>query len=211
MRGEELGRSGNFAGAGFLVLLEPRKDFVFPLGDVELVEPADDLDVLADVLSQHLDRAVEDGIVGEQVGRDEEFGVVAFALEHERHGFVPVAAVVGEEQSVRLALGVAAGARPVEQPCDRRTGCLADDLRVDDSSLGVGEDLWLADLDSRLRGDDADAGVAVGVHEPQCDDPVEPGVGDFVGHSSAALVAAPGGVHCLLQCGDGLGLFDPFR
>ena len=52
--------------------------------------------------------AVEHRVVGEQVGRDEQLGEVALALEHERHGAVPVAAVVREQQRVRLALGVAA-------------------------------------------------------------------------------------------------------
>ena len=55
MRGEELGGGGDLVGAGLLVLLEPGEDLVLPLRDVELVEPADDLDVLADVLGEHLD------------------------------------------------------------------------------------------------------------------------------------------------------------
>ena len=49
MRGEELGGGGDLGGAGLLVLLEAGEDLVLPLGDVELVQPADDLDVLADV------------------------------------------------------------------------------------------------------------------------------------------------------------------
>ena len=111
MRGEELGGGGDLVGAGLLVLLEPGEDLVLPLRDVELVEPADDLDVLADVLGQHLDRAVENRVVGEQVGRDQQLGVVALALEHEGHGRVPEAAVVRKEQRVRLGLGVDSGAR----------------------------------------------------------------------------------------------------
>ena len=79
-----------------------------------------------------------------------------------------------------------------------------DDLGVDDAALGLGEDLGLADLDARLRRDDADAGVAVGVHEAQRDDPVEPGVGDLVGDGSAALVATTRSGDRLLQRGDGL-------
>ena len=55
--------------AGLLVLLEAGEDLVFPLGDVELVEPADHLDVLADVLRQDFDGSVEHGVVCEEVGR----------------------------------------------------------------------------------------------------------------------------------------------
>ena len=76
------------------------------------------------------------------------------------------------------------------------------------AALGLGEDLGLADLDARLRRDDADAGVAVGVHEAQRDDPVEPGVGDLVGDGCPALVAATRGGDGLLQRGDGLRLLD---
>ena len=83
-----------------------------------------------------------------------------------------------------------------------------DDLGVDHTALGLGEDLGLTDLDSRLRRDDADAGVAVGVHEAQRDDPVEPGVGDLVRDGRAALVATAGGGDRLLQRGDGLRLLD---
>ena len=122
MRREELGGGGDLVGAGLLVLLEPGEDLVLPLRDVELVEPADDLDVLADVLGQHLDRAVEHRVVGEQVGRDEQLGEVALALEHERHGAVPVAAVLREQQRVGLALRVVAAAGAVEQARDRLAG-----------------------------------------------------------------------------------------
>ena len=99
----------------------------------------------------------------------------------------------------------------VEQPRDRLAGLLADDLGVDDAALGLGEDLGLADLDARLGRDDADAGVAVGVHEAQRDDPVEPGVGDLVGHGRSTLVATARGGDRLLQGGDSLGLLDSLR
>ena len=59
--------------------------------------------------------------------------------------------------------------------------------------------------------DDADAGVAVGVHEPQRDDPVEPGVGDLVRDGRSTLVATARGGDRLLQGGDGLRLLDSLR
>ena len=182
--------AGISAGAGLLVLLEAGEDLVLALGDVELVQPADDLDVLADVDGQDLDGAVEHRVIGEQVGRDEQLGEVALALEHERHGAVPVAAVLREQQGVGLALGVLATAGAVEQSRDHLAGLGADDCGVDVAALGFGEDLGLAALDPGLRGDDADAGVAVGVHEPQGDDAVEPGVGDPVRDGRPALLAA---------------------
>ena len=82
---------------------------------------------------------------------------------------------------------------------------------VDVAALGLGEDLRLTALDSGLWGDDADAGVAVGVHEAQRDDAVEPGVGNLVGDSGPALVAATRGVDCLLQGVNGLRLLDSLR
>ena len=203
--------AGISAAPAFLFFLKPAKTSSLPLGDVELVQPADDLDVLADVHGQHLDRAVQHGVIGEQVGGDEQFGEVALALEHERHSAVPVAAVLREQQRVRLALGVVAAAGSVEQAGDRLAGLGADDRGVDVSALGLGEDLGLTAIDPGLRRDDADAGVAVGVHEAQGNDAVEPRVGDPVRHCRPALVAAARRADRLLQRGDGLRLLDPLR
>ena len=72
-----------------------------------------------------------------------------------------MAAVVREQQRVRLALRVAARARPVEQTCHRRAGRLTDDLGVGHTPLGLGEDFRLAHLDTCLGRNDADACVAV--------------------------------------------------
>ena len=62
-----------------------------------------------------------------------------------------MAAVVREQQRIRLALGVTAVARPVEKARHCRAGRSADDLGVDDTALGLCEDLGLTNLDSRLR------------------------------------------------------------
>ena len=147
MRGEELRGGGDFGGTGLLALLEPREDIVLPLGDVELVQPADHLNVLADLLGEHGHRAGQHGVVGEQIRRDEELGVVAFALEHERHRAVPVAAVFREQQCVRLALRVVAAPGAVEQARHRLHGALVgDDRAVDVPALGLGEDFRLPAL-----------------------------------------------------------------
>ena len=60
VRREELGGRRYLVCAGLLVLLETSEDLVLTFGDVELVEPADDLDVLADVLGEHLHRSARD-------------------------------------------------------------------------------------------------------------------------------------------------------
>ena len=104
-------------------------------------------------VGQHLDGAVQHRVVGEQVRRDEQLGEVALALEHERHGAVPVAAVLREQQRVRLALRVVAAAGAVEQARDRLAGLGADDRGVDVAALGLGEDLGLAALDAAPAGE----------------------------------------------------------
>ena len=143
--------AGSLRRHGLLVLLEAGEDLVLSLGDVELVEPADDFDVLADLLGEHGHRSGQHGVVGEKVRRDEEFRVVTFALEHERHRAVPVAAVLREQQCVRLALRVVAAPGAVEQARHRLDGALAgDDRAVDVSALGLGKYFRLPALRPRL-------------------------------------------------------------
>ncbi|MPM59900.1 hypothetical protein SDC9_106746 [bioreactor metagenome] len=206
---EELGGCGDLVGASLLVLLEAGEDLVFALGDIELVEPTDHLYVLADLLGQHLDCPARDRVVGEQVGRDEQLCEVAFALEHERHGAVPVAAVVRKQQGVGLALGVVATVSAVEQCCHGLAGLAPDHVGLEVATLGLSQDLGLTGLDAGLRGDDADAGVAARVHEAQGDDPVEPGVSDLVSDGSLALIAPTGRRDGLLEGFHCLGLLDP--
>ena len=152
VRGEELRGGGDFGGTGLLALLEPREDVGLPLGDVELVQPADHLNVLADLLGQHGHRAGQHGAVGEKIRGNEELRVVAFALEHERHRAVPVAAVLREQQCVRLALRVVAAPVAVEQARHRLHDALVgDDRAVDVPALGLGEDFWLPALAASFR------------------------------------------------------------
>lgn len=122
---------------------------------------------------------------------------------------MPVAAVVREQQGVGLALGVAAPAGAVEQARDRLAGLGAHHCCVDVSALGLGQDLGLTGLDAGLRGDDSESGVAVGVHEAQGDDPVEPGVGNLVGDRRLASFTSTGRGDGLLQSFHGLGLLHP--
>ena len=98
MRGEELCGGRDLVSPSLLLLLEPGEDLIFTFGDIELVEPADDFDVSADLLSQHVHGAAQDRVFGENVRGDQQFSEVPFTLEHERHRPVPVAAVVRKQQ-----------------------------------------------------------------------------------------------------------------
>ena len=71
MRGEELRCSGDVLGSDLLVLFQPREDLVLLLRDVELVESADDLDVLTRVIRHYAaqlsqDRGLRQQILGHQ-------------------------------------------------------------------------------------------------------------------------------------------------
>ena len=89
-------------------------------------------------------------------------------------------------------------------------GVLRNDVLVDLSALGRSQHLGLADLIGRRR-HNADPGVAVGVHEPQRDDAVEPRVGDLVSDVRLPLVAAASASDGPLQRGHRLRLLDALR
>ena len=86
VRGEELGDGGDVLGGHGAL---PGHDLVLPLGDVELVEPAEDLDIgplpVAAVLVADLGaEAVDDGVLGEEVVGQEQLGLVVELLEEVR-------------------------------------------------------------------------------------------------------------------------------
>ena len=62
--------------------------FVLLLRDVELVEPADDLDLLPVLLVDLGDELADQRIGVQQVVGQEQFGLVVDPLEQERHGLV---------------------------------------------------------------------------------------------------------------------------
>ena len=101
MRGEKLSSRRNFVWTSelpsFSFGTETREDLFLPLRNIELVEPADNLDIVTDVLCEHLKRARQNRVVSQQVRRNEKLCVVVFAFEHERHWPVPVMAVGGEQ------------------------------------------------------------------------------------------------------------------
>jgi hypothetical protein len=106
VRGEQLGGGGDVLGRDLLVLLQPLEDGVLLLGDVELVEPADDFDVVAGIRRHGLAGVGEDGVAREQVVGHQQFGVVVDALEQEGHGLVPGVAGGHHQQAIGLALRV---------------------------------------------------------------------------------------------------------
>ena len=87
---EQLGGSRNVLRRDLLVLLQASKDIIFLFRDVELVEPADNLNILADLFRHHFPQAGQDRGGREQVFRHQEFGEIEDLLEHVRHGFMPV-------------------------------------------------------------------------------------------------------------------------
>ena len=117
MRGEELGDGGDVLGGhGALA----GHDLVLPLGDVELVEPAEDLDIgplpVAAVLVADLGaEAVDDGVLGEEVIGQEQFGLVVEFLEEVRQQGVVETAGGEDEVAIDFALGVSGRQCPVEQ------------------------------------------------------------------------------------------------
>ena len=200
--GEELGGGGDVGGGDLLVVLQPLEDGVFLLGDVELVEPADDLHVFARIRCHGLAGVGQDGVAREQVVGHQELGVVVDALEQKRHGLVPGVAGGHHQQAVGLALRVVAGGLARQQLADLAARGGGQHVLVDVAHLGLGQQLRLK---LALGGrDHGDAVVAVHVHEAQRAKAVEPGVGHALG--DLIRVAVSNG---LFQPFDGLRVLAP--
>jgi hypothetical protein len=76
MRREDLRRRGNIFRDDLLVLLEAGEDLLLLLRNVELIEPADDLDLFPVVLVDGCDELANEGVGVEKVVGQEQFGFV---------------------------------------------------------------------------------------------------------------------------------------
>ena len=169
VRGEELGDGGDVVRRPALFCAG--HDLVFPLGDVELVEPAEDLDLLPVLVGQRLRTArSQHRIICQQGGRDEYLGKVTLPLEHERHCPVPVAAIFREQQPIGLALrGPRCGGRRYKPVTFSRV--LVPRLCVDGAAL-TRQGPRAGRQRLRPPGKPRQCGVAIRVHEPQRNDAV---------------------------------------
>ena len=194
--GEELGDGGDvLCGHGALA----GHDCVLPLGDVELVEPAEDLDIgalsfliidfhaigVADLGAE----AVDDGVLGEDVIGQEQLGFVVEFLEEVWQQGVVEAAGGKDEGAIDLALRIRRRDAAVEEVIE--PGGVGVGLQFLRQGSRAGE---LEQFGLRLvgggRGEDAGAKrmPAPGVHETERGEAVEPCVGDALDEPSAVCL-----------------------
>ncbi len=194
VRGEELGDGrdvlrghGAFAG----------HDLVLPVGDVELVEPAQNLDigslVIATVLIPDLGaEAVEDGVLGEEVIGQEEFRLIIELLEEIGQQGVVEMAGGKEEVPIDLPLGIRRRDVPIEKAIDPLE--MGVGMQFRGQSAGAGElEKFRLDLCRAGGGDDPGMeGVpAPGIHEAEGGETVEPGVGHLLDQPGPVLLGEP--------------------
>ena len=156
-------------GGDVLALDHLADDLVLLLGDVELVQPADDLDLLPVFLVDLVDQLADQRVGMQQVVGQQQFGLVVDPLEQKRHGRVQGVALGDEQHAVQLGfLGA------VELEVDDLV--LVEARQID--MLGVFEDLRASVLPFGMAQDAvAVVEVAVQLHEANRHKPVEPGVG----------------------------------
>jgi hypothetical protein len=156
---------------------------VLPLGDVELVEPAEDLDIgplpVAAVLVADLGaEAVDDGVLGEEVVGQEQLGLVVELLEEVRQQGVVKTAGGEDEVAIDFALGIRRRDAAIEEVIE--PGGVGVGLQLLGQGAGAGE-LEQFGLGLRRAGRGEDAGTermpAAGIHEAERGEAVEPGVG----------------------------------
>ena len=150
-------------------------------GDVELVEPADHLLILAGVGGQRIPHRLQDRPFREQVVGHEQFSVVGNRLEEEGHRAVIAVACAYQQQTIGFLLRLARRQPSAQQIEDalaiHRQGI------VDVALLGLLQQLRLRE--ALCRRDDAQRGVVVHVHKAQRAEAVEPGVGHPLHHGRA--------------------------
>lgn len=119
-------------------------------------------------------------------------------------------AVGRQDQAVGLTLCVWARHRPVQQTYDPLHGSrVPEGLWIQLAPFGGRKHRWLAHSPARVWGDKCRARVAVGVHEAQGDDPVEPDVGLLLGHMAPALLTSAPFADTRFQCSHSCGRLHP--
>ena len=161
------------------------------LRDVELVEPADDLDLLPLVFVDAFDQLADQRVGVQQVGGQEQFGLVADALEEKGHGLVQGVALRQQQQPVELFVFGA-----VQLQSDGPGTVQTRQLDIG----GVVEDLRAALACGMAQHPVAVVEIAVQLHVADGHEAVEPGVGDGL-HGGVEAV----GVNPLNQTAAGLG------
>ena len=169
-----------FSGVIFWFFFSAGEDLVLLLRNVELIQPADDLDLFPVVLVDGGDELADEGVRVQEVVGQEQLGFVADPLEQERHRLVKSVALGDEEEAVKFGVLVAG------------------ELEVDDDVLlepgQIDEMRLLQNFRRRLAGriaQDAQTVIEVPVqlHEADGDEAVEPRVGERL-HRLLEAVAA---------------------
>ncbi|CUH64717.1 hypothetical protein TL5118_00987 [Thalassovita autumnalis] len=180
VRGEELGGGRDVLGRDLLVLLQPREDLILLLGDVELVEPTNDLDILTGVLGHNLAQLGKYRRLRQQILRHQEFGVIVKLFEQERHRPVPLVAGMHQKLSISFALRIRRRRATIKQRRDAARRALRQVPRH-----RLGKDLGACLPLSRRN--NPDRRVAIRIHEAQRCEAVEPCVGHLLNHLCLAI------------------------
>ena len=165
---DPIGREKLGGGGDVLALDHLADHFGLLLGDVELVQPADDLDLLPVLFVDALDQLADQRVGVEQIIGQEQFGLVVNRLEQERHRPAQGVALGNQQQPVEFGLLVA-----VELEFDHLRLVEARQLDMFGMFHDLGQRLALRVAEHPV----AVVEIAMKFHEPDGHEPVEPGVG----------------------------------
>ena len=164
MRREKLGHRRNVLRARLDVLLEAFFDLALLLGDVELVEPADHLDIGTDFGRERGANLGKDRRGGEQIVGKQHFGFITELLEEKRHLRVPGVASRHEKRPISRRVRIVLAHRSAQDVANAilHPGTEKTVVKIPVASLG--EDPGYRTTHG--RGDNARIGITVHVHEP---------------------------------------------
>jgi hypothetical protein len=146
-------------------------DLVVNFRDIELVEPADDLDLVLPVFRGDVsDQVGEDAVLMEDVIGEEEFRVAPHGFEHPRKDVVEGIALREEEVTVEILVTVLR-----EKGANLFRG-KAREVKVEGLAQEFGFEVAIGIReDTDVRGE-----VVIDLHEAEGDEAVEPRVGDLI-------------------------------